>query len=144
MNPSSFTESRQCYVQFNSAVARLINLYETVYKRIYGNSRAFIVDRSLLATAIKSNPLIVIENVGPILHQFKDDIMNGNLEVVSGIDFFKFGKDENNEIKIKKHEMECKRLLKMSTELEKNTLIETARFMLQLSVRYEVLSKMNK
>jgi hypothetical protein len=140
MNPSSFTESRQCYVQFNSAVARLINLYETVYKRIYGNSRAFIVDRSLLATAIKSNPLIVIENVGPILHQFKDDIMNGNLEVVSGIDFFKFGKDENNEIKIK----ECKRLLKMSTELEKNTLIETARFMLQLSVRYEVLSKMNK
>ena len=144
MNPSSFTESRQCYVQFNSAVARLINLYETVYKRIYGNSRAFIVDRSLLATAIKSNPLIVIENVGPILNQFKDDIMNGNLEVVSGIDFFKFGKDENNEIKIKKHEMECKRLLKMSTELEKNTLIETARFMLQLSVRYEVLSKMNK
>ena len=144
MNPSSFTESRQCYVQFNSAVARLINLYETVYKRIYGNSRAFILDRSLLATAIKSNPLIVIENVGPILHQFKDDIMNGNLEVVSGIDFFKFGKDENNEIKIKKHEMECKRLLKMSTELEKNTLIETARFMLQLSVRYEVLSKMNK
>jgi|694.fasta_scaffold70125_2 hypothetical protein len=144
MNPSSFTESRQCYVQFNSAVARLINLYETVYKRIYGNSRVFIVDRSLLATAIKSNPLIVIENVGPILHQFKDDIMNGNLEVVSGIDFFKFGKDENNEIKIKKHEMECKRLLKMSTELEKNTLIETARFMLQLSVRYEVLRKMNK
>jgi hypothetical protein len=144
MNPSSFTESRQCYVQFNSAVARLINLYETVYKRIYGNSRAFIVDRSLLATAIKSNPLIVIENVGPILHQFKDDIMNGNLEVVSCIDFFKFGKDENNEIKIKKHEMECKRLLKMSTELEKNTLIETARFMLQLSVRYEVLRKMNK
>jgi len=143
MDPATFTESRQCYVQFNSSVARLINLYENVNKRIY-NSSINSIDRSLLATAIKANPSIVLEQVNPILNSYRNDIVNGNLEVISGIDFFKFGKNEEDIIKIKKHEMMCKRLLCMTSEDEKTTLLETARYMLALGDRYNVLRKLNK
>jgi len=144
MDPLTFTETRQCYVQFNSAVALMINLYETVNKRIYNNSSMSSLDRSLLATAIKANPSIVLEQVNPILENYRNDIVNGNLEVISSIDFFKFGKNEEDAIRIKKHEMMCKRLLGVASDDEKTTLIETARYMLLLCDRYNALRKLNK
>jgi len=144
MNPALLTESRQCYVQFNSTVARMINLYEDVNKRIYGSSSVTTLDRSLLATAIKSNPVIVLEQVAPLLNTYRTDIINGNLEVVSSIDFFKFSKTEEDAIKVKKHEMMCKRLLSMATNEEKLTIVESARYMLALCDRYNTLRKLNK
>lgn len=144
MDPSTFTESRQCYVQFNSAVARMLNLYESVYKRIYGNSSSFLLDRTMVATAIKANPGILIQKLLPILYQYKDEINVGDINVVFNIDFFKVGKDDDDILKIKKHETICKRLLAVATEDEKANVIETSKYMLELCYRYEILSSLNK
>jgi len=144
MDPLTFTESRQCYIQFNSCIAKLLNLYETVYKKIYGNSSSFILDRTLLATAIKSNPVIILQQLTPILYQYKNEINNGDINVVFSIDFFKFGKEDKDIVKIKSHETICKRLIKIASEEEKNIIMNTSKYMLELCYRYETLSKMNK